>query len=158
MAQWIELQPVNRKVTGLIPGQGTCLVCSPGPHVGVCERQLIDVSLPVFLPPFLSLKINKIKILKKLLLKQVKIYNVRVIIYFYLTLDFLTLTIVLELEIGNKFTHIMALLCHLIFIQFFTEVLVHSNICYLIERDCVVCNMSMTCVSTKFLNIKVIGF
>ena len=33
------------KLTGLIPGQGTSLGCGPGPGLGECERQLIDVSL-----------------------------------------------------------------------------------------------------------------
>ena len=40
---------------------GTCLGCSQVPSRGVCERQPhIDVSLPLFLSPFPSLKINKI--------------------------------------------------------------------------------------------------
>ena len=57
MAQWIECQPSNPRVTGSMPSQGTCLRCEPGPRLGVCERQPhIDVSLS--LP--LSLKINKI--------------------------------------------------------------------------------------------------
>ena len=34
VAQWIERWPANRKVTGLIPGQGTCLGCGPDPQVG----------------------------------------------------------------------------------------------------------------------------
>ena len=34
VAQWIELQPVNQRVTGLIPSQGTCLGCRPGPWLG----------------------------------------------------------------------------------------------------------------------------
>ena len=45
VAQWIECQPVNQKVTGLIPSQGTCLGFRPGPHLGAHERQPIDVSL-----------------------------------------------------------------------------------------------------------------
>ena len=44
-AQWIECQPVNRKVAGLVPSQGTYLDGRPGPQL-VCERQLIGVSLP----------------------------------------------------------------------------------------------------------------
>ena len=49
VAQWIEHQPVNQRVTGLIPSQATCLGCRPGPHYGACERQPhIDVSLPLF--------------------------------------------------------------------------------------------------------------
>ena len=34
VAQWIEGRPENRKVAGLIPGQGTCLGCRPGPQLG----------------------------------------------------------------------------------------------------------------------------
>ena len=45
VAQRIECRPVNQDVTGSIPGQGTCLGCSPSPHLGACERQSIDVSL-----------------------------------------------------------------------------------------------------------------
>ena len=45
MAQWTEYRPVNQKVTGLIPSQGTCLGFGPGPQLGAFERQLIDVSL-----------------------------------------------------------------------------------------------------------------
>ena len=43
VAQWIGCQPVNQRVAGSIPSQGTCLGCEPGPQL-VCERQLIDVS------------------------------------------------------------------------------------------------------------------
>ena len=32
VAQWIEHQPVNQRVTGSIPSQGTCLACGPGPQ------------------------------------------------------------------------------------------------------------------------------
>ena len=57
IAQWIKCQPANQRVAGLIPRQDTCLDCRPGPKQGAHERQLhIDVSLPLFLPPFLSLK------------------------------------------------------------------------------------------------------
>ena len=56
VAQWIECQPANQRVTGSIPSQGTCLSCGPGLRWGTCERQPhIDVFLPLFLPPFLSL-------------------------------------------------------------------------------------------------------
>ena len=41
MAQWIEHQPA--KVTGSIPSQSTCLSCRPGPQLGACERQPLDV-------------------------------------------------------------------------------------------------------------------
>ena len=37
VAQWIEYQPVNPKVTSSIPSQGTCLGCRPGPQLG-CAR------------------------------------------------------------------------------------------------------------------------
>ena len=30
VAQWIESWPVNQRVTGSIPSQGTCLGCWPG--------------------------------------------------------------------------------------------------------------------------------
>ena len=52
VAQWIECWPVNQRVAGLIPSQGTGLGGGPGSQLDECERQLIDVSLP----PFLSLK------------------------------------------------------------------------------------------------------
>ena len=58
VAQWVGHLPGNLKVTSSIPGQGTRLGFGPGPHLGVCKRQLIDVSL--CLSPSL-LKINKIK-------------------------------------------------------------------------------------------------
>ena len=32
VAQWIECQPANQKVTGSVPSQGTCLGCRPGPY------------------------------------------------------------------------------------------------------------------------------
>ena len=61
MAQWVECQSVNWKVTSSITSQGTRPGCGPGPQLGMCERQLIDdVSLPFSLPSPLSLKINKI--------------------------------------------------------------------------------------------------
>ena len=45
MAQWIECWPVNPKLTGSIPSQGTRLGFGPGPQLGVCKRQPTDVSL-----------------------------------------------------------------------------------------------------------------
>ena len=45
VAQWIECQLANQKVVSSIPSQGTCLGCGPGPKLGVCERQPIDVPL-----------------------------------------------------------------------------------------------------------------
>ena len=32
VSQWTECRPVNQMVTGLIPSQGTCLGCWPGPQ------------------------------------------------------------------------------------------------------------------------------
>ena len=58
VAQWIECQPVNQRVTGSIPTQGTSLGCGPGPQLGTHERQPhIDVSLSFSLPS--PLKISK---------------------------------------------------------------------------------------------------
>ena len=55
VAQWIEHRPAKQKVAGLIPSQGTCLGCRPGPQYRAHERQPhIDVSLLLFLPPFPS--------------------------------------------------------------------------------------------------------
>ena len=52
VAQWIECRPVNQRVMmGLIPSQGTCLGCRPGPHWVAHESQPhIDVFLPLSLP------------------------------------------------------------------------------------------------------------
>ena len=58
VAQLIEHWPVNQRVAGLIPSQGTCLGCTgKAAWEGcVCEKQPhIDVSLPLFLPPYPSL-------------------------------------------------------------------------------------------------------
>ena len=38
VTQWIECQPANQEVTGLIPNQSTCLGCRPGSQEGVRER------------------------------------------------------------------------------------------------------------------------
>ena len=55
VTQWIELWPVNQKVTGSITGQGACLGCGPGPQWGLHERQPhIDVFLSFSLPSPLS--------------------------------------------------------------------------------------------------------
>ena len=66
VAHWIECQPVNRKVAGWIPSQGTRPGCGLSPQLGVCERQLC-ISLTLILlsisfslsPP--SLKIKSLK-------------------------------------------------------------------------------------------------
>ena len=56
VAQWIDCWSVNQRATGSISSQGTCLGCGPGPHLGAWQRQShIDISLPLFLPPFPSL-------------------------------------------------------------------------------------------------------
>ena len=39
MAQWIEHWTTKHRVTGLTPGQGTCLGCGLGPIGGGRERQ-----------------------------------------------------------------------------------------------------------------------
>ena len=57
VAQWVERHPTNRKVAGAVPNEGTRLGCGPGPHLGVCRKQLMDVSLAQqclspSLPPF----------------------------------------------------------------------------------------------------------
>ena len=44
VAQWIECQSGNRRVAGLIPSQGTCLGCGPGPQLGACKKQLISLT------------------------------------------------------------------------------------------------------------------
>ena len=55
VAQWIEHQTGKQSVAGLIPSQGTCLGCGPGPQWGLHKRQPhTDVSLPLLLPPFPS--------------------------------------------------------------------------------------------------------
>ena len=69
VAQWIEGRPANQGVTGLILSQGTCLGCGLGPWLGECERQLINVSLPLFL----SLPENKLK--NKIFLKQMPCFS-----------------------------------------------------------------------------------
>ena len=68
MSQLVGHCPMKQKFPGLIPGQDTCLGFGFVPGWGVYERQPIDVSPPLFLPSFPSLKkINKIfsKIMKK---------------------------------------------------------------------------------------------
>ena len=45
VAQWIESRPVERKVAGSVPGQGTCRGCRLGPQLGACDRQPIDIFL-----------------------------------------------------------------------------------------------------------------
>ena len=54
VAQWIECWPEKQGVAGLIPGWGTSLGCGPGGNQSMSLSH-IDVSLPLFLPPFHSL-------------------------------------------------------------------------------------------------------
>ena len=55
VAQWIECWPVNERVIGSIPSQGTGLGCRPGPQLGARKRQLhIDIPLLLFLSPLTS--------------------------------------------------------------------------------------------------------
>ena len=52
VAQWSEHRPVNQRVTGSTPSQGTCLGCETGPQLEAHERQPhIDISPPLFLHP-----------------------------------------------------------------------------------------------------------
>ena len=64
VALWIEHQPSNQRVAGLIPSQGTYLSsqgCGPGPQCTVYEKQpCMDVSLPS------SLSKNKYNLFKKI--------------------------------------------------------------------------------------------
>ena len=41
---WFRARAFEQKLTGSIPSQGTCLGCRPGPHLGACQRHLINVS------------------------------------------------------------------------------------------------------------------
>ena len=66
VAQWTVCRPANQRVAGSIPSQGTCLGCGLGPWRGSRKRQPhIDVSLPLFLSPPLSLKLKKKFLIKK---------------------------------------------------------------------------------------------
>ena len=58
VAQGIRHRPA--KVTGLVPGQGTCLGCRPGPCLGACERPPTHQCFS----PYLSFSLE-IKSLKK---------------------------------------------------------------------------------------------
>ena len=55
VTQWIECQPANQRVTGLIPSQGTHVGFRPGPQLGACEKELdVFLSLSFSLPSPLS--------------------------------------------------------------------------------------------------------
>ena len=60
VAQWIECQPANQRVTGSIPSQGSCLGCRPGPSRGKREASTYWCFSPsCFHSLTLALKINK---------------------------------------------------------------------------------------------------
>ena len=62
VAQWLECPPANQRVTGSIPGQGTCLGLGRSPVGGVWE----STTHWCFSPSFpLSLKINKLNLFFK---------------------------------------------------------------------------------------------
>ena len=66
VAQLVGPHPANWKVAGLIPSQGTCLGCRPGPQLGHVQKvgdRCFSITL-LFLSLLLSLKIN-LKNLKK---------------------------------------------------------------------------------------------
>ena len=51
VAQWIECQPANQRVSSSIPSQDTCLGCGSGHQQGAHERHPhTDVSLPLSFP------------------------------------------------------------------------------------------------------------
>ena len=52
VAQWIECRPVNQRVAGWIPSQGTCLGCGLGPSGGhlTGNHTLIFLSLSFSFP------------------------------------------------------------------------------------------------------------
>ena len=74
VAQWTGYRPVNQRVAGSIPSEGTCLCCRPGLLWGVCERGCVHWCFSASLSSslLLSLKINKFfkKKLKFLLKKN----------------------------------------------------------------------------------------
>ena len=78
MAQWIECQAAKQRVAGSITGLRHMPGLWAGPQKWVCNRQpYIHVSLPLFLPSFLSLKINKED------LKKSKMVNFYVVILIF---------------------------------------------------------------------------
>ena len=40
VAQWIEYQPMNQRVSGSISSQGICVGCRPGPQVGSMQEAI----------------------------------------------------------------------------------------------------------------------
>ena len=62
LAHWIECGPMNQRVTGSIPSQGTCLGHGPGPQQGACQRQpQVNVSLPFSFPSLQKKKEEEIQ-------------------------------------------------------------------------------------------------
>ena len=55
VAQWIEHQPANQRVTGSIPSEGTCLVVDQVPGGGYARGNHTLIFLFFFLPSFPSL-------------------------------------------------------------------------------------------------------
>ena len=56
VARWTKCHPENQRAEDLIPSQDICLGYGPGLQEGLQKGQPhIDVSLPFFLPLFLSL-------------------------------------------------------------------------------------------------------
>ena len=53
-SDWHGSVALQRKVSDLIPSQGTCLSCGPDPWLGASERQPLNVSLSFSLPSPLS--------------------------------------------------------------------------------------------------------
>ena len=48
VAQWIDRQPVNLKVTGSVLSQGICRGCGPAGGMREANKQPIHVPLPSF--------------------------------------------------------------------------------------------------------------
>ena len=66
----LGIVPQTKKFARWIPGPQTCLGCRPGPQMGVCKKQSIDISLAYryFFPslcPSLPRSLKTYKILKK---------------------------------------------------------------------------------------------
>ena len=55
VAQWIEFGPANQSIAGLIPSQGTCLGCRPGPQQGCARGNHTLMFHPPISPALLSL-------------------------------------------------------------------------------------------------------
>ena len=60
VAQWTESWPANQRVASLVPSQGTCLGCRPGPQWGCTRGKHTLMFLPLSFFPYSPVKINKI--------------------------------------------------------------------------------------------------